>query len=251
MSYLVDHPLALLVAALVALCAAAYLGDLLRRKVRPLAQKERADLDIALTATLSLLALLLGFSFSMAVSRYDQRKNYEAAESTAIAAEYRHTDLLAEPARSQVRELLPRYVDQRIQYYRADASQTAALNTDSVALQAQMWSAAARAGTAQPNPVIALALSGMDQVFVARGTTQAAWANRIPTAAWVLLGSTALLVNLLLGYRERRTDLLVLAVLPVAVSIAMFLIADIDSPRTGLIRVLPANLELLAKDLQG
>lgn len=250
MGYLVDHPLALLAAALVAQCAAAYLGDLLRRKVRPLPRKERGDFDVALTATLSLLALLLGFSFSMAVNRYDQRKTFEAAESTAIAAEYRHTDLLPEPARSRIRELLPSYVDDRIRYYRADASETAAMNADSVAQQAQLWSTVASAGTAQPNPVIALALSGMDQVFVSRGTTQAAWANRIPTAAWVLLGSTALFVNLLLGYRERRTELLVMAVLPVAVSLAMFLIADIDSPRTGLIRVLPANLELLAKDLK-
>lgn len=250
MSYPVDHPLALLALALVAQCAAAYLGDLLRRKVRPIARKERADFDVTVTATLSLLALLLGFSFSMAVNRYDQRKNYEAAESIAIAAEYRHTDLLPEPARSQVRELLPRYADARIRYYRDDATASPPVDSGAIALQAQLWSAVASAGTAQPNPVVALALSGMDQVFIARGNTQASWANRIPPGAWALLGSTALLVNLLLGYRERRTDLLVLAVLPVAVSIALFLISDIDSPRAGLIRVLPTNMELLAKDLQ-
>lgn len=250
MSYLVDHPLALLAAALVAQCAAAYLGDLLRRKVRPIARTERADFDVALTATLSLLALLLGFSFSMAVNRYDQRKNYEAAESNAIAAEYRHTDLLSEPARSQVRQLLPRYVDERVRFYREDANETGPVDSGAIALQAQLWSVVASAGTAQPNPVVALAVSGLDQVFIARGSTRASWANRIPTGAWALLGSTALLVNLLLGYRERRTDLLVLSVLPVVVSIAMFLIADIDSPRAGLIRVSPTNLELLAKDLQ-
>ena len=71
MTSLIDHPPILLATAVVALCGAAFLGDLLRRKVRPIKTAERSDLDLILTATLSLVALLLGFSFSMAVSRYD------------------------------------------------------------------------------------------------------------------------------------------------------------------------------------
>ena len=56
-----------------------------------------------------------------------------------------------------------------------------------------------------------------------------------------------LLANLLLGYRERRTDWLVLMVLPMIVSIALFLIADIDTPRGGVIRVVPKNLVSLSE----
>jgi len=47
----------------------------------------------------------------------------------------------------------------------------------------------------------------------------------------------AVFAHLLLGYRERRTDLLVLVVLPLTVSIALSLISDVDTPHGGVIRV--------------
>lgn len=65
----------------------------------------------------------------------------------------------------------------------------------------------------------------------------------------MLLATTALVVTLLLGYRERRKDVVVLTVLPLVVSIALFLIADIDSPREGLIRVAPVNLVQLSDSM--
>ena len=89
----------------------------------------------------------------------------------------------------------------------------------------------------------------MNDVLNAQGYTQAAWLNRIPTAAWALLGSIAIFCNLLLGYHERRTDLLVLMVVPMTASIAFFLIADIDSPHGGVIRVVPQNLIAVAQSM--
>ena len=59
-----------------------------------LREEERADFGVVLSATLTLLGLLIGFSFSMAVSRYDQRKNLEEAEANAIGTEYVRADLL-------------------------------------------------------------------------------------------------------------------------------------------------------------
>jgi hypothetical protein len=79
-------------------------------------------------------------------------------------------------------------------------------------------------------------------VLNSQGYTQAAWWNRIPVAAWGLMGLIAILSNTLLGYHERRTSRLVLLILPMTASIAFFLIADIDSPRGGVIVVAPQNL---------
>jgi hypothetical protein len=90
--------------------------------------------------------------------------------------------------------------------------------------------------------VIALAVSGMNDVLNSQGYTQAAWWNRIPLAAWELMGLVAVACNLLLGYSERRTGQRVLVVLPLIISVSLFLIADIDSPRGGFIRVAPQNL---------
>jgi hypothetical protein len=239
-----DHPFLVFVVALLAQLGAAYVGELLRRR-RPPGTKERDDFDTALTATLTLLALIIGFSFSMAVGRYDQRKNYEEAEANAIGTEYLRADLLAADDAMKVRELLQRYVNQRILYYRGDPLE----NGDALKTEAELWSRVVHATITQPNPVAALAVSGMNDVLNSQGFTQAAWANRIPAAAWTLMGLIAIVSNVLLGYRERSTGLLVLLVVPTVASIAFFLIADIDSPRGGVIRVAPINLIATAQSM--
>jgi hypothetical protein len=230
LSRIVDNPFILFLVAFVAQWCAAYGGDLFRRKVRPLDPDERQDLDIVVAATLTLLGLIIGFSFSMAVNRYDQRKNYEAAEANAIGTEYVRADLLPADDAVRVRELLGKYVSQRIAFYLSDKDRTGEARSNTAKLQAELWSAVVHAAPPQ-SPVAALAVSGMNDVLNSQGYTQAAWWNRIPVAAWILMGVTAIFSNLLLGYRERRASMLILMVLPVIVSIAFFLIADIDSTK--------------------
>src|SRR5215472_11203935 len=120
-----------------------------------------------------------------------------------------------------------------------DLNQTSA---DMAKAQSEIWATVVRAAAAQPNPVLALAVSGMNDVFNTLADTQAAWLNRIPTAAWALMILIAIFSNLLLGYRDRSSGRLALLVLPVIASIAFFLIADIDSPYLGVISVAPHNL---------
>ena len=88
----------------------------------------------------------------------------------------------------------------------------------------------------------------MNDVLNSQGYTQAAWWNRIPAAAWVLLGILALCASVLvgLGASRSRGEPVLLLVLPIVVGIAFLLIADIDSPRSGLIHVVPQNLLDLA-----
>ena len=81
---LMNYPFLVLIISLVGLWLAAQVGDLLRQRIRPLADEQHDDFNLIVGANLTLLALLIGFSFSMAVSRYDQRKNLEEAEANAI-----------------------------------------------------------------------------------------------------------------------------------------------------------------------
>ncbi len=84
-----------------------------------------------------------------------------------------------------------------------------------------------------------------------RGLAQAAFWNRIPTAAWGLMMAIAVCCNLLFGYSLRskaRAKLLV--VLPIVISIAFMLVADIDTPRHGIVRLSPQNLTSLAESLR-
>jgi hypothetical protein len=91
----------------------------------------------------------------------------------------------------------------------------------------------------------------MKDVINSQGYTQAAFWNRIPTAAWFLMAAIALCSNVLFGYRSRNGNAAgkLAPVLPLVVSTAFLLIADIDAPRHGLIEVRPQNLESLAKSL--
>jgi len=211
---------------------------------------EREDFDTVLTATLTLMALIIGFTFSMAVSRFDQRKNYEEAEANAIGTEYLRADLLPPDDAVRVRESLRIYLDQRVLFYLGDERRLGEASVDPAKLQIELWSPVVHAATAQPTPVSALAVAGMNDVLNSQGYTQAAWLNRIPVAAWSLMGLIAICSNLLLAYRERSTGMLALLVLPTIASIAFFLIADIDSPGGGIIRVHPHNLIALSQSLK-
>jgi hypothetical protein len=107
---------------------------------------------------------------------------------------------------------------------------------------AKLWSAVPPAAASQPTPIMALVVSGMNDVINAQGYTQAAWWNRIPVGAWAMMALMAICCNLLVGYSERRKGELLLFILPFVISVAFFLIADLDSPRGGVIRVRPQNL---------
>jgi hypothetical protein len=189
----------------------------------------------------------------MAISRYDQRKNYEEAEANAIGTEYVRADLLPSLDAVRVRTLLRNYLDQRIRFYETrDEDELRQINIATARLQTELWLAAQAPATAQPTPVIALAVSGMNDVLNSQGYTQAAWWNRIPTAAWILMVVIAVCSNLLIGYGVRRAEKVILFLaLPFVVSIAFFLIGDIDSPRRGIIQVHPQNLQSLSESLHG
>lgn len=248
--HLKDFPLLTLVVSFGALWLAAEIGNSLRKRMGPLKEEDRDDFGIVLGATLTLLGLLIGFSFSMAISRYDQRKNYEEAEANAIGTEYVRADLLPAADAAEVRELLKKYLDQRVLFYTTrDPRQLARVNADTAELQSKLWTAARAPAAEQPTPIVALAVSGMNDVLNSQGYTQAAWWNRIPRSAWVLMVAIALGCNLLIGYGAHRRDLRIFLIVPIAVSISFFLIADIDSPRRGTIHVAPQNLLSLSQSL--
>jgi hypothetical protein len=236
MTNILRFPLVVLGLSLVVLWLSVRIGVSFRKRRRGLDENEREDFGIIMAAILTLLGLIIGFSFSMAISRYDQRKNLEETEANAIATEYVRVDFLSAADAARVRALLRSYLDQRILFYGTrDDRQLGEIDAATAQLQADLWSAVQIPATTQPTPVVALAVTGMGD----KGYTQAAWWNRIPTAAWALMAVIAICCNLLIGYGARggQTRTTLLLVLPLIVSISFCLIADIDSPRGGVVRV--------------
>jgi hypothetical protein len=253
MQNMAQSPLLILVLSFLALWLSARIGVFFRKK-RHQEEDEYRDFDLIVTAVLTLLALIIGFSFSMAIDRYNQRKNYEEEEANAIGTEYLRADLLPATDAARVRVLLQDYLDQRILFYETrDEDRYRQINARTAQLQTELWSSVHALPAGQQTPVVALAVSGMNGVLNSQGYTQAAWLNRIPRGAWILMLSVAMCSNVLVGYGAHRVEgaSIRLAVLPLVLCIAFFLIADIDSPRRGIIRVRPQNLISLVEFLHG
>jgi hypothetical protein len=203
------------------------------------------DLGIIQTATLTLLGLIIGFTFSMAIARYDLRQTYEEAEANAIGTAFLRADLLPSKTAETIKRLLNEYLEQRILFYSKQDQETAKkIMQRTAALETALWNEMLPVARTQASPMVSLAVSGMNDVINSRGFTQAAWWNRIPTAAWCLMAAIAIGANILVGFGARnfKGNISLFMIFPMMIAIAFFLIADIDSPRGGVIRIDPRNL---------
>ena len=254
MMEITHYPGLVFIVSFLGLAFSAWIGVFLSRRNQPFEAEVREDFGVVQAATLTLLGLIVGFTFSMALTRYDQRKNYEEEEANAIGTEYLRVGLLPAADAAKVRALLASYLNQRILFYETrDEEELSKIDAQTAKLQADLWSAVQGAAAAQPSPTVALAVSGMNDVLNSQGYTQASWWNRIPVAAWGLMVMIAICSVALVGFgaRNPKAESKLLLVLPIVVSISFFLIADIDSPRHGLIHVIPQNLVSLAQSLRG
>lgn len=250
---MVRFPLLVLVLSFFGLWLSMELGVLLRQRRGRLDQDERDDFNVIQGATLTLLGLIVGFSFSMALSRYDQRKRFERVEADAISTEYLRLDLLTDNAAAEnARGLLKRFLHDRIRFYESiEQSQVGQINRDAAQLQNELWHVVVpEAAKQSSSPITALVVSGMNDVLSLQGNTQAAWWNRIPFAAWGLMGAIAVFSGAIMGYGSRTSRPVHLPVFPLVIAIAFFFIADLDSPYGGFIHVYPENLLTLAESLK-
>jgi hypothetical protein len=252
MDNVTNYSLLVFVLSFITLWFSSWIGRYFLSKKYQLDEESREHLSVILAATLTLLGLIIGFSFSMATSRYDTRKNNEEAEANAIGTEFLRADLLPKADAARIRMLLRSYLEQRILFHDTpDGPELLRINYRISQLQTELWSIVLVPATTQPTPIVALAVSGMNDVFNSQGYTQAGLWNRIPIAAWVFMATIAIGCNLLVGYgsRIKSARSILLPFLPLIVSIAFMLIAEIDTPRHGIIRVKPLNLISLAESL--
>lgn len=243
--HIADSPLIVFGLTVVVLSGSVWFGNAVLSKYRTKDTETSADLGIIQTATLTLLGLIIGFTFSMAIARYDMRQTYEESEANAIGTEFLRADLLPSKNAEAVKSLLNNYLDQRILFYSKQNQETAKQITQrTIELEGALWNEILPIARTQSSPTIALVVSGMNDVINTHGYTQAAWWNRIPAAAWWLMAAIAIGANVLVGFGARnfKRNIGLFMIFPMMVSIAFFLIADIDSPRGGVIRIDPRNL---------
>lgn len=181
----------------------------------------------------------------MAIDRHDQREILEEAEANAIGTEYLRAELLPTPSADKTKTLLREYLDQRILFYSKQPSDVIVkIRQRTDELQDALWKEVLPHARAQQTPIMALVTSGMNDVLNSQGYVQAAWWNRIPNTAWTLMASIAICANLLVGFGARnfKKNIGLFMIFPLVTSVSFFLIADIDSPRGGVILIEPKNL---------
>lgn len=248
---IVNRPGLLLLVVGFVLWLVSRLGAMARHRF-PLDKELRGDFTLLLSSALTLLALIIGFSFSFVSNRYDQRKTFEEAEANAIGTEYARAALLPKQDAEKVKQLLKSYVALRIDFYtNLDAEELHRLNAKTSKLQEDMWKAILGPAEASPTPVMALVVAGMNDVLNSQGYAQAAWWNRMPGSSWGFLMAVALCCNFLIGYgmQSTKSEKRLLFIFPVLITLAMAFIADIDAPRRGVIRVQPQNMVALQESM--
>jgi hypothetical protein len=235
--------------ALIAVEIGRWLGQ--RRKQR--GAEPEAAVGASVGATLGLLAFVLAFTFGMAADRFNTRKSLVVEDANAIGTTYLRTSLLPDPPASEMRKELRDYVDVRLKATEDPKTVPAAL-AHSEELQGLLWRQATTIGTQQPNPATTgLFIEALNNMIDVHGTRIAAARNRIPGTIWFFTFLTTAIGMLAMGYQSgisgsRRT--LANVCLAIAFGGVIMLIADLDRPQHGFLRVSQQSMVDLQTSMQ-
>jgi hypothetical protein len=250
---LVDHPVALFFVAFAGLLAVVELGYRLASWTSANADEERHEQIVAARTGIEiLLSLLLGFTLPMSLPNYDLRKHLVIEEANAIGTTNLRAQMLPEPARGKILGLLREYVDARMEFSKAGprVGELQACLAHAKQLQNEIWRQSVAAAQQSNSPLTSTFVQALNESIDLSEKRLAALEMRIPRVIWWMLALISLLTCLLVGYSMRRRFLLVMLVSPLMIAIVMGLIADLDSPRSGLIRVSQQSMERLQMDLK-
>jgi hypothetical protein len=190
-------------------------------------------------AILGLVGFLFGFTFNMASSAFLERRKVLISEVNAIETTYLRTRMIAEPESSDIRRLLREYVDIRVS---AEMQTQAGPEMErSRQIRDQLWESTVAATAKNRDAIMAQFLASMNQLIDAETErTTLIFQHRIPDTIWLSLFGLTVLVIAAIGYQgglnqgERSPTLLVVAF---TFALVVIMIADLDSPGKGALRV--------------
>ena len=239
------------VLCLVVLWLGILVGSWIRQARPAVVESENKILTVLEGALLTLFGLLMGFTFSMAVSRYDMRKLLQVQEANTIGTKWLRTAILPEPVRTEEQNLLRQYVHERILFHeefnaRQDVSETEKY-ADS--LQGRLWAAGSNFAIDHRDALTSLYLQALNSAIDMAGERDAADENRIPAEAWWMLLFVGFVANVVMGTKINPRRWLLQSVLPVVLAATLAMTLDLDSPRFGLIRVTQADMDKVARGM--
>jgi len=238
-----DHPrlwpLGLVLLAL--LTGALLLGRWLRIRFESGASgidPEREFDGYIVSAMLGLLAVLLGFTFSLAISRYEERRLAVVTQANAIGTAWLRVQLLAPPHRERLGRLLQTYLTNQIELEKAGYPTTGVLSSRGDILVSRIWAETVAAlGLPENRPVNFLVGNAVNNVIDQGDFRRAARSARVPTEVFVVLMTCLITIAGVLGFSIRKNSGTVTGCFALGLmTFALLLIIDIDRPGYGSIR---------------
>jgi hypothetical protein len=185
-----------------------------------------------------LLAFLLAFTFGMAATRYDNRKQIVLQEANAIGTTYLRTDFLSGERSDEARNILRKYAALR------SGGSKAIMSPNGMALAGsmhnQLWTIAADATEADNTVKTGLFVQSLNEMIDLDEIRQTALRNRIPDSIWFMFSVVTIFSMLALGYEfglSGARNWVIIILLTIVFSTVIFLIIDLDRPQTGLVQV--------------
>jgi hypothetical protein len=203
----------------------------------------KSQISTVEAAVLGVLALLLGFTMSMAVSRFEVRKQLVLDEANALNTSYLRSQLLPAPEGPEIARLLRQYVNVRVQYGTTAENDLAGLQslmTETALLQKEFWTRAVAYAQVDPNEVKAGSLvESLNQAIDLQAARWMALQNHVPESVIYVNAVVSLLSVLLVGYTfgvNGRRNILSMCVLALSITLVLAVIIDLDRPRSGFVR---------------
>lgn len=207
-------------------------------------------------ALLGLLGLLLGFTFAMAVGRFDARRQLVLDESNAIGTAWLRAGFLSDFGKQTERITLMDYIDARLlaANLAPDSEEFKKQLTRSEADQAAMWRTAVAEMKAVNAPSTSLFTTSLNDLIDLDSKRQMASRNHVPSSVWLLLMLVSCTVCWATGYTtglgESGRFALAMFILPILITIVITIISDLDNPRHGLIQVSQRSMLDVQQTLQ-
>ena len=210
-----------------------------------------------LVSMLGLLALLLAFTFSAALQRYEDRSQTVVAEANAIGTAYLRAQLLPEEMQDDVQALLRQYLDVRIREGHIDATEPElhqSLLHQAKLMEAKLWRHAVMAAKLDKSVVTSgLFIQALNELIDTSANRDAALVRQVPEIVLLLMFATTVLTTATLGYASgiagHRVTLAAF-VLVMLIALVVYLIIDLDRPRRGVIQVSHESMLSLQQNIE-
>ena len=235
-------PLSVVLLATIALVLVAIESGIRVGKKRQARGERKLEVSGAMVgATMGLLAFMLAFTFNAAASRHEARKTLVLEEANAIEVSWLRAGFLPEPSRTTMRGLLRTYVGVRVNVALEQMDLGEGLH-QTESLQDRIWALTVESISREPGSIalglLAQSLNEMIDLHVKRLTV--AIRNRVPGTVWValyiLMFIGMFMMGTQIGQAETRHFTFELA-LAVSFSVVLLMIADLDRPQQGFVRV--------------